>query len=260
MTQIDGDRLLESAVPFGDAWPDLRLECLPNRDSLLYETVYGIGGATSIFRGTLRYDGFSDLFQVFKKMGLLGPQLFDSTSTWEDILQELRRIHSHSHALDDFVLQCSGGRPDLARRSLQGMEWLGLKGRHHAVDHSATVADLFCMNLEQHLRYEKGETDMVVMHHSILASFDDGSQEHHTSSLQVLGDDCSTAMCKTVGFPAAAAAELILQGRLGGHTGLLLPTTRDIYLPILEKMEEEGIVFEDNVSVTMGSSTDMFEA
>ena len=57
---IDGADLLASAEPF-DAWKSLNLECIPNRDSLVYGEKYGIESAATIFRGTLRYQGFSSL-------------------------------------------------------------------------------------------------------------------------------------------------------------------------------------------------------
>jgi len=54
-----GDSLYESAVRL--RIPDLpafALECLPNRNSLVYGELYGIGHeASTIFRGTLRYEG-----------------------------------------------------------------------------------------------------------------------------------------------------------------------------------------------------------
>lgn len=68
--QIDGANLLASAEPF-DAWQSLHLESLPNRDSLVYGEKYGIQNARTIFRGTLRYHGFSALLHVLKNMGLL---------------------------------------------------------------------------------------------------------------------------------------------------------------------------------------------
>lgn len=54
-----GDDLYDSATRF--CIPDLpafALECLPNRNSLVYGDLYGIGNeASTIFRGTLRYEG-----------------------------------------------------------------------------------------------------------------------------------------------------------------------------------------------------------
>jgi hypothetical protein len=54
-----GDQLYDSAsrlrIP---NLPAFALECLPNRNSLLYGDLYGIENeASTIFRGTLRYEG-----------------------------------------------------------------------------------------------------------------------------------------------------------------------------------------------------------
>jgi alpha-aminoadipic semialdehyde synthase len=252
--------LLENAAPFNDAWCDLQLECLPNRDSLIYETVYGIDGADSIFRGTLRYAGFSSLLQVFRNMGFFGLQHFEAASTWEDIIRELQRIRGHEGALQDFVRICAGEDQELAQRAMVCLEWLRLTGRSDEVDHSNAVVDLFCARLEKHLRYEKGETDMVVMHHAISASFEDGSVEHHTSTLQTFGDESMTAMCRTVGYPTAAASDLILRGSLSGRNGLLLPTIKEIYLPVLDKLAKEGIVFKDRVKVAQAQNSNLAKA
>lgn len=54
-----GDALYDSAKTFRlSELPAFALECLPNRNSLVYGDVYGIGDeAATIFRGTLRYEG-----------------------------------------------------------------------------------------------------------------------------------------------------------------------------------------------------------
>ena len=56
-----------------------------------------------------------------------------------------------------------------------------------------------------------------------------------------------TAMCKTVGFTTAAAADLVLTKNLG--PGLVLPTEKHIYLPILEAVKQEGIVFDETFDI-----------
>eukprot|EP00980_Cylindrotheca_fusiformis_P022409 scaffold9279_cov68-Cylindrotheca_fusiformis.AAC.1 len=61
------------------------------------------------------------------------------------------------------------------------------------------------------------------------AEFEDGSIEEHHSSLQAFGDNNTmSAMCKTVGFTAAVATELILSGDLDElNGGLYLPKRND---------------------------------
>lgn len=54
-----GENLYDSATRLRiPDFPAFALECLPNRDSLVYGDLYGIGSeASTIFRGTLRYEG-----------------------------------------------------------------------------------------------------------------------------------------------------------------------------------------------------------
>jgi alpha-aminoadipic semialdehyde synthase len=245
--QVRGQELLQAATPFVDNWPDLQLECLPNRDSLQYEKVYSIEGADTIFRGTLRYGGFSSLFNVFRNMGLFDATIIQNSS-WEDVIDLLRNKRGGSVSVDDFVQACAGEDIDEARRAIETLEWLGILG-DDTVLNSRSVVDAFCDVLESKLQYEQDERDMVAMHHRIEASFDDGSVEHHSSSLQVFGDAKMSAMAKTVGYTTAAAADLILSGSLRGERGLLLPTVRNIYEPILTAVDLEGISFEESVNV-----------
>ena len=55
-------------------------------------------------------------------------------------------------------------------------------------------------------------------------------------------------MAKTVGLPVAIAAKLILNGEIKS-TGVQIPTTKDIYVPVLEELKENGINFvEEEIS------------
>ena len=64
--------MLNHAKPLPhNPWQTLRIECLPNRDSTIYKDIYNIEGCDSIFRGTLRYGGFSKIMYGFKKLGLM---------------------------------------------------------------------------------------------------------------------------------------------------------------------------------------------
>ena len=49
-------------------------------------------------------------------------------------------------------------------------------------------------------------------------------------------------MAKTVGLPVAIATKLILNGEINS-IGVKIPTTKDIYSPVLKELEENGINF-----------------
>ena len=60
----------------------------------------------------------------------------------------------------------------------------------------------------------------------------------------VLGEDSEvTAMAKTVGLPVAIAARLILQGAIQ-TPGVQIPISAEIYNPMLEELEQNGIGFK----------------
>ncbi len=241
-----GKELLSSASPFLDAWPALQLECLPNRDSLTYEQKYGIQNAKSIFRGTLRYRGFSDLMHVFQNMGLF-EELEMQGDTWNDVFNFLRNRRGGFKSFDDFVLACSEDDVLVASKALYAFQWLGMNGDEEAPS-AEFVVDAFCHTLEKKLQFEENERDMVLMHHLIEAEFEDGSIERHLSSLQAFGEQEMSAMSKTVGYTTAAATELVLSGDLGNMCGLAIPTTETFYEPILELLDKEGISFVESVT------------
>lgn len=255
--RVYGKELLQSAAPFIGAWNDLDLEILPNRDSLHYERTYGIEGAETLFRGTLRYQGFSSLLHTFQNMGFFDESIkVDNLTTWNEVLGVLR-LRGGFHTTDDFLLACAQDDPINARRAKECLEFLGMMDNTDACaleSHcmgQGSVVDLFCMQLQEKLKFDESERDMVIMHHSIGATFDDGRKESHSSSLQVFGDRSMSAMCKTVGQTAAASAELLISGnlQLQDLRGLVLPSRKEIYSPILEAVAREGIKFDEKVEV-----------
>jgi alpha-aminoadipic semialdehyde synthase len=260
----EGGELLNSAAPFFEAWPDLGLECLPNRDSLAYEKVYGIAGPKlkTMFRGTLRYRGFSSIMSVFQNMGLLDETEHDH-DTWQKVMEDLGRGFRN---VDDFVLSCSEGNIDKAEAALKTLQWLEVLGKHRPLSSAmsrSTVMDSFANVLQEKLQYQPDEYDMIVMHHTISAVFgasDIGGgteQERHLASLQVFGDANQqqttglSAMSKTVGYTTAACTEQILTGSLirAVGPGLILPTHRELYEPVLAAVEKEGIRFAEKKEV-----------
>lgn len=71
----------------------------------------------------------------------------------------------------------------------------------------------------------------------------EGKRFETRSSLVVKGiNQEETAMAITVGTPVAIATKLILNGAIR-RTGVQVPVKADMYLPILEELEELGIRF-----------------
>ena len=65
------------------------------------------------------------------------------------------------------------------------------------------------------------------------------------ASLAVIGQDQTyTAMAHTVGLPIAMACKLVLNDKIVDR-GVLLPLKPGIYDPVLDELEQLGVVFEE---------------
>jgi saccharopine dehydrogenase (NADP+, L-glutamate forming) len=98
--------------------------------------------------------------------------------------------------------------------------------------------------LEEKWALEPQDKDMVIMQHQFEIETPQGMVKL-TSNLVCIGHDQEhTAMAKTVGLPLALAVDLFLDGKIKAR-GLQIPVSAEIYGPILLKLKEEGITFEE---------------
>lgn len=90
MHHIPGPSLLSSHFPSVPITPGFALEGLANRNSLPYASSYSLGpleGLETVFRGTLRYKGFSKLLNAMRGMGLLSSDKESTMSVrrWDEL-------------------------------------------------------------------------------------------------------------------------------------------------------------------------------
>lgn len=89
MRSIPGDKLLSRCITKVPTVPGFDLEMLANRDSTAYITRYGLDAThlKTIFRGTLRYRGFSQLLESFRSLGMASTKpLPVKPKTWLEVL------------------------------------------------------------------------------------------------------------------------------------------------------------------------------
>jgi saccharopine dehydrogenase (NADP+, L-glutamate forming) len=215
-------------------------EFYPNRDSLPYMEIYGLEGTRTVFRGTLRYQGWCDTWLKLAALGFL----HDDVRTWggksyRDFTREV--IGAGADVEREFALRARVPFDgDVIRRAT----WLGLFGNDAVPLEDGAPLDVLAARLLEKCSYGPGERDMVILYHDFLIAYGD-RRERVTSTLVDFGvPGGDSAMSRTVSYPAAVAAHLVASGELK-LTGVQIPVLGEIYDPILAELETLGIHFEE---------------
>jgi saccharopine dehydrogenase (NADP+, L-glutamate forming) len=134
--------------------------------------------------------------------------------------------------------------PDLDFPTFEKLQWLGLFESIPLPITEGSPAQLLQAILEAHWSLQPADRDLIVMQHQFEIQTQSGIKKVISSLVQEGQDATYTAMAKTVGLPLAIAVDLFLKGEISLR-GLQLPVEPEIYLPILEALEQEGIRFEE---------------
>ena len=109
---------------------------------------------------------------------------------------------------------------------------------------NAIPAQIFEKILSEKWTLEAHDKDMIVMYHKFGYELN-GNQHQIDATMVCIGDDQTyTAMAKTVGLPVAIATVKILNGEIT-TAGVQLPISKEIYTPILNELEEYGVIFKE---------------
>jgi saccharopine dehydrogenase-like NADP-dependent oxidoreductase len=219
-------------------------EVYPNRDSLSYRTAYGLDEIPSMFRGTIRRPGFSRSWNILVQLGATDDTYVIENSenlTYRDFINSFLsydRILSVEEKLAKYV----GLNEDSIE--MYKLRWLGLFENDKIGLKNATPAQILQKKLEEKWGLDPDDRDMIVMQHEFKYEMN-GVAKMLTSSLAVEGkNNVETAMAMTVGLPVAIACKLILTNKIN-VTGVVIPTTKEIYEPVLNELSEYGIKFID---------------
>jgi saccharopine dehydrogenase (NADP+, L-glutamate forming) len=222
-------------------------EVYANANSLPYLDLYGIPEAETIYRGTLRYPGWCETICAMNALSL-----FDESRTsfqgisYRDFLAS-RAGKSSSEGLEENLASYLG-IPEWAA-VLQRFQWLGLFDDTPIPFDEGSPRDVIAGLFDKKLVYRKNERDLVILKDEITAAYPDGSLRRHESLLVdygIPGGDSSIA--RTTGIPPAIGADLILQGTIASP-GLHIPTTREIYEPLLQELARENIRLKEEENI-----------
>ncbi|KAL6976806.1 1-piperideine-2-carboxylate,1-pyrroline-2-carboxylate reductase [Sarracenia purpurea var. burkii] len=264
---VDGNVLYDSAVRFRiPHLPAFALECLPNRNSLTYGDLYGIGlEALTIFRGTLRYEGFAEIMGTLARIGFFNREVLltlknEKRPTYVSFLRE--RLSMQNQNLAENVM----GENDImerifalklckeqgaAAKTAKTIVFLGFHEETEIPVSCQSAFDVLCYRMEERLAYSSTEQDMVLLHNEVEVDFPDGRPaEKHTATLLDFGKSMNgkttSAMAFTVGIPAAIGALLLLADKVKTR-GVLRPIEPEVYVPALDILQAYGLKLLEKV-------------
>lgn len=219
-------------------------EGYPNRDSIAYESIYGLHGIQTLIRGTLRGEGFCSGWDVLVQLGCVrddAPMEWAAGTSWADWM----RSFLPSSSRDEPVRQAIAQRYGTSDVTLNRLAWLGLFDEESGpAVLKGTPAQVLQSLLEVKWELQPNDRDMIVMWHRFAYRLN-GQMHEVTSSLRLEGRDAVyTGMSDTVGWPVALAAEALLAGKFTGR-GVQVPLHKDYYEVILPALEKLGVRFEE---------------
>ena len=199
----------------------------PNRDSLSYIPTYKLPDTATFMRTTLRHVDFFKGWNAVVHAGLT----------------------NETDAIDVNGLSFSKwSAPVLPFTNADNklmLEYLRLFDDDLVPATAKTSADILQFLVETKLKMQPLDKDMIVMLHEFEYELD-GEKKSLKSCLVVKGEDSlRTAMAKTVGLPLGIGAKLILNETLK-LKGLHIPTAKEIYEPVLNELENAGIIFTEH--------------
>ncbi len=221
-----------------------RFEGYANRDSLRYRSTYGLDDIPTIYRGTLRKQGFCRAWDVFVKLGMTDDSYVLENSehmTFRDFTNTFLAYNPHDSV--ELKLRYYLSIPQDSEL-MEKLEWIGIFEKTKIGLKRATPAQILQHILEQKWQMDPDDKDMIVMYHKFGYELN-GQQKMIESSMVSIGRNSrETAMARTVGLPVAIAAKHILNGNIT-TAGVQIPITKEIYEPMLAELAEYDIKFTE---------------
>ena len=249
--QIDG-KVIEVPAKFEhnrlvDIYGIGTFETYPSNDSTRYIKEFGLDENISIYKGLLRFIGYCNTMTNLLKIKLIEnteEKNFENT-TYSRFIAEL----IGSSTTEDVKMQFAKSlNMEINDDFVKKLDWLGLFDNVQISINRGTNSNLLVDLMLKKMGYEPYEKDMIIVHNEMLVEFPDRKEKRISSMMNEGIPYGDSAMSRAVSLPPAIAAKLILEGKITAK-GVCIPSTKEMYEPILDEMETFGFSFEKETIV-----------
>jgi saccharopine dehydrogenase-like NADP-dependent oxidoreductase len=222
-----------------------KFDSYPNRDSLAFIEPYNLLNAQTVYRGTLRYHGFCQAWQMLVQLGVCDNNSLIEMEENETNASFFSKFLRGSSAENIEEIAAQTLNTSIQDKSFQKLKWLELfEKKKLPVSGKQTAALVLQKILEEKWQLKPGDKDRVVMVHEMVYEIN-GTKRLLTATLDLSGNERHTAMAATVGLPIGIAAKMILLNQTQ-LTGVLRPVMKEIYEPVLQTLQQMGIDFKQH--------------
>ena len=220
-------------------------ETYPSNDSTRYLKEFGLDEDICIYKGLLRYIGYSNTMIKLLKIKLIEnteEKNFTNT-TYAQFIAEHIGSSSTKFIKSDFAKSM---KMDVNDDFIKKLDWLGIFEDVQVSIEKGTKSNLLVDLMLKKMDYQPHERDMIIVHNEMLVEFPDRKEKHISSMMDEGIPNGDSAMARAVSLPPAIATKLILEGKIKGN-GVCIPKTKEMYQPILEEMESYGFAFKKEI-------------
>ncbi len=229
-------------------------EIYPNRDSLSYRSLYNLETVPTLLRATIRHQGYSVAWNVLLQLGLTDDSYkiaHSETLTYRDFFFSFLPAQQFETAQDIMRYLSVRFNFHLDSDVAEKIRFLQLWDNMPVQLSNASPAQILQQRLEQLWVLLPQQKDLVIMQHEFIYRLN-GKKYLHLSTLYQIGENAiNTAMANLVGLPLAIAAKQFLTGQIQLH-GLHIPILAAVYQPILNELEQLGVVFSEQITEISG--------
>lgn len=222
-----------------------RFEAYANRDSLKYQSLYGLDAIQTLYRGTIRRVGFGKAWQIFIMLGMTDDSYTIEDSEHMSYRDFVNSFLPYSHT-DSVELklrhQLKIDQDDIIWEKLEELDMFNPNKKVEL--QNATPAQILQKILMDSWTLQQDDKDMLVMYHKF--GYELNGEKHQIDATMVCKGENQTytAMAKTVGLPVSIATLKVLNKEIQ-EKGVKIPINKNIYEPILSELIKFDIIFKE---------------
>jgi saccharopine dehydrogenase-like NADP-dependent oxidoreductase len=222
-------------------------ETYPSNDSTRYLKEFGLDKNLTIYKGLLRYIGYCNTIVNLLKSKLIENNEvinFEKTTYSQYIAN-----HLGTSSTSDIKMKFADSlNMDIKDDFIKKLDWIGIFDDIQISIKNGTRSNLLVDLMLKKMAYEPHEKDLIIVHNEMIVEFPDRKEKRISSMMNEGIPFGDSAMARAVSLPPAIATKLILEGRISSK-GVCIPSTREMYEPILDEMETFGFSFKKETIV-----------